>query len=197
MKYDAFIFFGRPGSGKGTQVALLLDFFREKFPEKNILRVEAGDILRKFAETDGYTQGKVAEIIQDGRLVPSFLINTLAFDKIVDNFQDGTIIFFDGFCRRTEQAVFVDQISDFYGYRKLAFIYLDLEEQDAIERLLLRQRSDDNMDAIKVRLSEFDNETFPSLDFFDQRERYDIIRINAKPPIKEIHNEIVEKVISE
>ena len=72
------IFFGPPGSGKGTQAKLIAR-------ELNILHLSTGDILRDKL-SDGDTLAiKLKEIMSSGNLVSDEILNQIIANKLLSN----------------------------------------------------------------------------------------------------------------
>lgn len=90
------IIMGAPGSGKGTQAALICK-------KHNIPHVSTGDILRKNI-ADGTQLGKQAKAYMDaGKLVPDDLVIALLKDRLEKpDCKDGFLL--DGFPRTEAQA---------------------------------------------------------------------------------------------
>ncbi|MBI4079639.1 nucleoside monophosphate kinase, partial [Candidatus Kaiserbacteria bacterium] len=66
-------FFGISGSGKGTQCVLLEDYLKEKDSSRGVVRPEMGDLLRRFMQSNTSLAKHIAEIVNSGGLVPSFM----------------------------------------------------------------------------------------------------------------------------
>jgi len=94
------ILFGPPGSGKGTQAAIL----REKYA---IAHISTGDMLRERLEAGDGLGKKVAEIMHSGGLVPDELVNRMVEERIErPDAQRGFIL--DGYPRTSAQATLLD-----------------------------------------------------------------------------------------
>jgi adenylate kinase len=96
------ILFGPPGSGKGTQAALLRD-------RLGLAHISTGDMLReRLASGDGL--GKmVADIMHAGGLVSDELVNRMVADRIQQ--PDATRGFIlDGYPRTVAQATLLDGV---------------------------------------------------------------------------------------
>ena len=93
------VFFGPPGSGKGTQAKLLAE-------ELNILHLSTGDILRdKLSDGDSLSI-KLKEIMSSGNLVSDEILNEIIADKLVSKeCSNGYIL--DGYPRTILQSEFL------------------------------------------------------------------------------------------
>ena len=91
------VLFGAPGSGKGTQSALLI----EKY---SFLHISTGDVLRgQIAQ--GTELGKIADsYISQGKLIPDELMISILDDVIASHGELNSGIIFDGFPRTIVQA---------------------------------------------------------------------------------------------
>ncbi len=92
----AILFFGPPGSGKGTQARLLADCLR-------IPHISTGDILREHVEARDALGLEAGAIMKAGKLVPDGLVNRIVEERISrPDCASGFIL--DGYPRTLEQA---------------------------------------------------------------------------------------------
>ena len=194
MKPQAFIFVGRSGSGKGTQAALLIEALKKKDPGRAIFTVETGKELRKFIEGDTYTQKLAKKIQMAGGFQPAFLAIFNWVRVLVDEYKEGSHMVFDGTSRRLPEAMVLDSIFHFYGIEKPWVIYLDIHDEEATKRLLARGRADDTHDAIKNRLSSYEADMKPSIEFFRKNPKCVFLDINGIDTIEAIHADIVKRL---
>ena len=73
-------------------------------------------------------------------------------------------------------------------------MYLDIHDEEATSRLLARGRADDTHEGIKNRLSGFEQDMKPSIDFFRNSPRYSFLDINGIGAIDAIHQDIMKKL---
>ncbi|MBU2651440.1 MAG: adenylate kinase [Bacteroidetes bacterium] len=156
------ILFGPPGSGKGTQSAMIA----EKF---NLAHISTGDIFRYEIKNQTPLGIKVKTIIEKGELVPDELLIDLlrnAMDKIKD--RNGFI--FDGFPRTIPQAKDLDILMTEMKSNISGVVALEVDEEEIVGRLLKRAqlegRSDDTEDVIRNRMSVYREQTEPLLDYY-------------------------------
>jgi len=163
------ILFGAPGSGKGTQSALIAETYRLK-------HLSTGDLLR--AEIAKQSQlGMLADTyISQGLLLPDALIIDLLKDTLQQLNEDIKGIIFDGFPRTVAQAVALDSLVAELNQEILLLIEITVETSELIERLVQRGklsgRSDDNPATIKHRLEVYHQQTEPVIDFYKQAGKY-------------------------
>src|SRR5690348_11597578 len=90
------ILFGPPGSGKGTQAALI----REKL---SLAHISTGDMLRERVASGDGLGAQVDRIMKAGDLVPDELVNRMVEDRIEQpDAVRGFIL--DGYPRTVAQA---------------------------------------------------------------------------------------------
>ena len=158
------VFFGPPGSGKGTQAKLLAK-------ELNILHLSTGDILRDKLRDGDSLSLKLKEIMSSGNLVSDVILNQIIANKLMSaECSNGYIL--DGYPRTISQSDFLlsfikgnNSILDVIFNFKIDF---KLVEKRIILRSKQEQRLDDNTDVIKTRLEKYIQETHPVSQFFSE-----------------------------
>lgn len=167
---------GGPGSGKGTQCALLVK-------ELGYNHTSVGDLMRAEIKA-GTNEGKAVEaIVKSGNLVPKEMTVSLVL-KALQKMKSNTILV-DGFPRSNEQAVYLEQIT-----QPIDFILLfDTENEDIlvnrlIERGLTSGRADDKPETIRFRFQVYKNESAPVISLYDP---FNVIRrVECLAPIEEV-----------
>ncbi len=76
-KPSVIILIGPPGSGKGTQAKMIADKF-------NFQYLGSGDCLRSSSKKNNFTGKKLSEIMNKGKLVPSFIVAKILGDGLED-----------------------------------------------------------------------------------------------------------------
>jgi adenylate kinase len=206
------IFLGAPGTGKGTQAAVLA----EKF---SIPQISTGDILRK-AVKDGTELGKKAKIImQSGGLVSDDIIIGLIQERLAQpDCAAGYIL--DGFPRTIAQAESLDDMLKDAKPIK-AVIYFDVDENEIVKRLTSRrtcgqcgynynmitdpppadnvcricggaviQRDDDKEVTVKNRLLVYKEKTEPLKEYYVKQNKLRVIDGNRE--VEEVREELIE-----
>lgn len=188
----AYVFMGRSGSGKGTQVQLLKD----EFTKRNIklIHVETGSLLREYAKGGSYVQKIVRNIMQTGNLAPDPVVISLWMGYTTDNFTGKEQIIFDGAPRKLIEAVFLDSTMKFLQIQKYKIIYIDVSRESCTKRLLQRSRSDDIASVIENRMNWFDRDVLPAVEFFRKNKDCIFLDINGEQDIPAIHDEIMRKI---
>lgn len=163
------ILFGAPGSGKGTQSALIAKTYQLK-------HLSTGDMLR--AEIANHSHlGQIAEnYIAQGKLLPDELMIDMLKDTLqrLDPKMKGLIL--DGFPRTVAQAEALDQLVAELHQQIAMLIEISVEPSELINRLVsrgkLEGRSDDNPETIAHRLEVYHQQTEPVIEFYKQSGKY-------------------------
>ena len=181
------VFFGPPGSGKGTQAKLLAN-------ELNILHLSTGDILREKLNDGDSLSIKLKQIMSSGNLVSDEILNQIIADKLKsEECSNGFIL--DGYPRTISQAEF---LLSFFKSNKLnldIIFNFKIDFKLVEERIMLRskqeQRSDDNLDVIKTRLDKYIKETYPVSQFFSKNLSQNFFTIDASQEVNKIQKELI------
>lgn len=123
------IFLGAPGSGKGTQSAILKN--------EGYQHVSTGDLLRSEIASGSDLGKKVKSVMDAGNLVSDDLVVELL--KVNLKLDDHKYIF-DGYPRNIEQAKTLNGIID--GHEYLA-VYFKLDTEMLVERITNRRTTKD------------------------------------------------------
>ncbi|MFA6294815.1 MAG: nucleoside monophosphate kinase [Candidatus Paceibacterota bacterium] len=191
---QSFIFIGRSGCGKGTQVELLIKALKEKDPARDILHIETGKELREFINGPTFTQIKSKEIYDKGGLQPEFLPVYLWIKVLSEKYTGNEHLIFDGTPRRFHEAGVLNSIFDFYNLSKPWLVNIEISSEEALKRLLARKRIDDNEEDIKERLSWYETEVVPTLSYYDGNPKYNFLKIFGERSVEEIHKDIMERL---
>jgi len=168
---------GAPGAGKGTQAVRLAERLR-------LTHISSGDLLRQHV-TDETTLGKtVKEYVTRGDLVPDQMVLDMLRKPIVAASEAGGYVL-DGFPRTVEQAKIAYDTAKELGVAVQIAIYLEVERQELVRRLLARGRgSDDTQDVIEHRLEVYEAKTRPMIAYYSEREQ--LITVNGARPADEV-----------
>jgi adenylate kinase len=183
------ILFGSPGSGKGTQARLLKEQC-VKGPH-----ISTGDMLRQHIERQDEIGRQIRELMKSGMLVPDELVNQLVADRIqAPDCAEGFIL--DGYPRTLNQAAMLRKLVEANGIESaVVHLVVDydrlvarlsgrrqcpvcgtlynlatnpprVDEKCDLDGAALVTREDDRESVIAERLSQYEHQTRPLLDYF-------------------------------
>jgi adenylate kinase len=159
------LIFGPPGSGKGTQAALIEE-------ELHLKHLSTGDILRAEVANGTPIGEKAGRIMAAGDLVPDELIVDIVRARLPEA-ETGAGVLLDGFPRTLAQARALDAMLSEEGHRVDVVIALVVPEATLVDRILRRAavegRADDTREAIAERMHEYHTLTAAVLDFYRQK----------------------------
>jgi adenylate kinase len=172
-KYRAILLFGMPGSGKGTQGAIL-----GQLPD--LVHISCGDIFRKLSKF-GKLYKEVLKYTSSGQLVPDELtvriwqreIRILELQELL--IPQYHILVLDGLPRNYEQAEMIDQFLDVIQIFNLKITDMEKAKERLKARALRENRLDDSNDeVIRRRIQTFYDETEATLRFYDPSLIFDV-----------------------
>lgn len=205
------IILGPQGSGKGTQAKLIAK-------KLNLFYFESGDFLRDLAKTDS----RINEIInKKGVLLPDQEIFSYVSKYLEKNDPDFKNFILDGYPRSVKQYQYLKDWLQEKGSVIDKAILLNISEKESLKRLSARricedcgnlynlitnpppkgvcecggkliQREDDQPDAIKKRLAEYQKQTMPVIDQF--RKEGIMLEIDGERPIETIFQDILKQL---
>jgi len=194
MKPQSFIFIGRSGCGKGTQIKMLSEYLIKKDATRKFITISTGEFLREFIKGPSLTQKMCNEAYGSGGLQPEFITVHMWVKPLVDYYTGNEHIFFDGTPRKYHEAGVLHSVFGFYKLSKPFVINIDITAEEATRRLLARKRIDDSAEDIKKRLSWYETDVVPTIGYYSDSADYDFIKVNGERPIEEIHDDIVKKL---
>lgn len=159
------VIFGAPGSGKGTQ--------SERIVEKyGFAHISTGDVLRNEIKKDSELGKTAKNYISKGQLIPDSLMTDI-LASVYDSLCPCKGVIFDGFPRTIPQAESLNKLLAERKESVTAMIELNVPQDELISRLIERGktsgRSDDNKETIKQRLSVYENQTSPLMDWYEKQ----------------------------
>ena len=184
------VFFGPPGSGKGTQAKLLSS-------ELNIQHLSTGDILREKLNDDDELSTKLKKIKSSGNLVSDDILNKIISEKLTSAKSIKGFIL-DGYPRTIAQS---NYLLSFMSANNFDFDFIidfninfKIVEERIIHRSKHEKRSDDNLEVIKNRLDKYMQETQPVSQIFKKQFNKKSYILDASKEISEIQKELLEIV---
>jgi len=199
------IVFGRQGSGKGTQCALLSSWL-------GIPHLSTGDLFRQEVAEDTALGSRVRACLESGALVPDDVVLDVVIKRlrhaagyVLDGFPrtlEQTSTFFEALDRPADAAIELyapnDVVLPRLAARRVCRTCGDVTtaaEDDPPERActncggVVAQREDDTHEAIRRRLAHWDEQAGPLLRWFHSRGLLDTI--GAVGDVDVVHRRVV------
>jgi adenylate kinase len=194
-KPQTFIFVGRSGSGKGTQLELLKEYLASKYKDISIKSIVMGEVYRAFFKESGYVPDLARDVtMKQGKFQPDFLTNALFIHNAIDIIDESSILFFDGYPRTVSQLGIIKELLEYVKREEAIVINIDVNRENVKQRMLARGRGDDSESAIESRLNEYDKFIIPMLEIIKGDSFFKYIEINGEGKIEDIHSDIISKV---
>lgn len=200
------LLFGPPGSGKGTQSALLVQGM-------GFHHISTGDIFRENMKNETALGQEAKSYMNQGKLVPDSLTNEMVKDALSK--LDGKNFILDGFPRNVPQAQALDQILADLKLSLDKAVFLEVPSDKIVARLSGRrlckncgavyhidnhmpvqegvcencgkgpiyQREDDRDEAIQTRLKVYADSTAPLKDLYQSKGQLTIVDGNDKEDV--------------
>lgn len=173
---------GAPGSGKGTQAALLAE-------QLDLVHLSSGDLLRHHIASETSIGKTVKEYVARGDLVPDAIVMDMLRKPVLEAAEQGGYIL-DGFPRTVEQAKKAYETAKELGVEVEVACHLDVPEEELVQRLLARGRGkDDTEDVIRHRLEVYQEQTLPMLDYYSDREQ--LIVVDGSQPVEQVNADLL------
>jgi adenylate kinase len=174
------IILGAPGSGKGTQGALLST-------RLGIPKISTGDLLRAAVKDKTPLGTKAQGFMDKGLLVPDEVILGL-IEEVVRSKAAAKGIIMDGFPRTLPQAEAVDRLLTPLKRQVDRVLLIDVAEEELVQRMVKRAaiegRADDTPETIRKRQAVYREQTAPLIAYYDKRGR--VTRVNGLGTVEEI-----------
>jgi len=179
------VLLGAPGSGKGTQAALLKG-------RLSVPHISTGELLRA-AVTAGTPLGVQAKaVMESGSLVSDEIVLGMLEERLgQDDIGQGFIL--DGCRRNVCQAEALDEVLGRIGQPVDRAVQLDVDEAVILTRLAGRAneqgRADDSPESVKHRLHVYQQQTAPVIDYYEHTNR--LQRITGEGSVEQIMERIL------
>jgi len=159
------VLLGPPGSGKGTQAALLVE-------RLGVPHISTGALLRNAAKRGTELGLKAKALTDKGELVPDDIISDMIEERLSRaDVANGFIL--DGYPRNLAQAKSLDVLLERIGQPVDEAILIDLDAERIIKRIAKRAkeegRADDTEETVRNRLQVYAEQTAPVADYYAQR----------------------------
>lgn len=179
------ILFGAPGCGKGTQATLI----KEKY---NINHISTGEVIRGEIARGTELGKSMQNYIEAGQLAPDSIVIGMIRNYMTEH-KDAAGNIFDGFPRTTAQAEAFDEILKEDGESVSVMIYMDVPEEELVQRILLRGkdsgRADDaSEDVIRNRIEVYRAQTEIVAEHYSKQGKY--VAVDGVGTLDEVFNRI-------
>lgn len=176
------IIFGPPGVGKGTQSEMLAR-------NLNLFHLSTGEILRKEISEGSELGIQAKHIVEKGCLVPDEIMIGIVAKALKENLNGKGGFILDGFPRTNEQARELDEIFEKMNFKDIKVLFLVVNDDELVSRLMKRGRVDDTEDIIRKRLKIYIDSTSPVLDYYKNEGK--VTEIDGVGEIEEIYSKIL------
>jgi adenylate kinase len=153
---------GAPGSGKGTQAALLVE-------ELGLPHISTGALLRSAVRAGTELGVKAKAVLDRGELVSDDIMLGLLEERLSQaNAEDGFIL--DGYPRNLAQARALDELLSRIDQPVDEALQIDVDVEMVIARIARRAaeegRSDDTEEVVRNRMKVYSDHTAPVVDYY-------------------------------
>src|SRR3954447_3105159 len=176
---------GPPGAGKGTQAARLAE--RLDAPH-----ISTGDIFRENMKNETELGKEAQRYVDAGDLVPDEGTVGVVKDRLAQpDAQEGFLL--DGFPRNASQAQELENVLGELGQRLDAVLVFEVDDEELVQRLTSRGRSDDTEETIQHRQEVSRSETEPLI----EHHRDIAVRVDAVGSVEEITDRAMDALADE
>ncbi|MCH8038816.1 MAG: nucleoside monophosphate kinase [Nitrospinae bacterium] len=178
------VILGRSGSGKGTQAKFILQRLG-----KTGHHLETGRFIRGLIATySNPTITRLDKVLKAGKLSPPWVAAFSWFRELIQGGKAAHHLVFDGTPRTCWEAECLDAVMEWHGRALPLCIYIDVSEQEAAKRLLVRGRGDDRKVAIRNRMKFFTKDVIPVTQYYRKQNR--LLHINGNQSTEEVWSQI-------
>ena len=185
------VLLGAPGSGKGTQAAIMTD-------RLGVPHISTGVLLRAAVEA-GTELGKKAKVVMDrGELVSDDIMLGLIEERLqAEDAGNGFIL--DGYPRNLDQAAALDDLLARIGKPLDIAIQIDVDSEQVIQRIAKRAReegrSDDTEETVRKRMQVYEEKTAPVIGHYADSGL--LTRVLGQGTIEEVNERIMSVIQTE
>ncbi len=159
------VLLGAPGSGKGTQAALLKDHLE-------IPHISTGVLLREAVSNKTALGMQAKETMDRGDLVPDDVMLSLIEERLGhDDVAGGFIL--DGYPRNLSQARALSDLLDRLEQPVEEAVLIEVDQEAIVTRIAKRAaeegRSDDTEEVVRNRMRVYEEQTAPVAGFYAER----------------------------
>ncbi len=179
------VLLGAPGSGKGTQAALMVEAL-------GLPHISTGVLLRA-AVAANTSLGKAAKAVMDrGELVSDEIMLGLIGERLTQaDVAPGFIL--DGYPRNLSQAAALDDVLKRLRQPVEVALQIDVDEEEVIQRIAGRAaaegRSDDSEEVVRNRMRVYAEQTAPVADYYTEQGK--LTRILGQGSVEDVFQRIL------
>lgn len=159
------VLLGAPGSGKGTQAALMV-------ADLDLPHISTGELLRAAVKAGSALGLQAKEVMDRGELVSDDIMLGLIEERLgQEDAKAGFIL--DGYPRNLSQAEALDVVLDRLGQPVDEALQIDVDVEMVVSRIAKRAaeegRSDDTEEVVRNRMKIYADQTAPVVDYYAQK----------------------------
>lgn len=185
------VLLGAPGSGKGTQAALLTEHL-------DVPHISTGVLLRAAVETGSELGRKARAVMDRGELVSDDIMLGLIEERLQATDAEGGFIL-DGYPRNLSQASALDALLQRIGKPIDIAIQIDVDPDLVVARIAKRaeqeDRSDDSEETVRKRMKVYEEQTAPVVDFYARKGL--LTRVLGEGSIEQVSERIIAVLTTE
>ena len=111
---------------------------------------------------------------------------------LISNLSSDKNLIADGYPRTDSQSVVFEEMMKFFKRDDIKIIYIELSEEEAMKRNLLRGRQDDTKEGLTKRFNEYKNKVVPAMNYFKDKQGYEVHTINGEQSVEDVHKDIIK-----
>lgn len=187
-----YIFIGRSGAGKGTQVALLEQKIKTLEPSLPTCIIETGKKFRELITGDTYTATLVKNTIEKGKLPPAFIGVHIWAHSLVECYSGNGSVIIDGTPRVTDEVPLLLSAIEFYGWKAFV-INLQVSDEWSYERIKGRGRPDDVVEEeVWGRIQWFHQSVEPAIALLRESPLVTVYDVHGEQSVEAVHADICQ-----
>jgi adenylate kinase len=165
MRQMRIVLLGAPGSGKGSQAALMVE-------ELDLPHISSGELLRSAVKAGTLLGQKAKAVMDRGELLSDELMLSLIEERLAQgDTAEGFIL--DGYPRNVAQAEALDELLERIGQPVDEALQIDVDTEMIIGRIAKRAaeegRSDDTEEVARKRMEVYAEQTAPVVDYYARK----------------------------